>query len=245
MPPAATLTLPTEGRRERKKAATRRALIDAALDLFERRGFDRVTVEEIADRVDVAARTFHRHFPRKEDVVFADSDQRLDRFRAALLARPDDEDVLASVHATYVELLGSIPDLDDERRRLRLVAGHDGLRAEQVRRLDGWATAIAELAARRSGARPSDLWPRLVGSCATAALVTVRRRWVERPDADFAEEVGRAFLVLADLASHPGASHPGASHPGTSDPGASDPGASDPGASDPGAPDPGDAVELT
>ena len=75
------------GRRERKKLATRRALADAALRLFDQQGFDATTVEQIARVVDVSARTFHRYFERKEDVLFADHAERISNFRA-LLAQP-------------------------------------------------------------------------------------------------------------------------------------------------------------
>lgn len=60
-----------QGRRERKKLQTRQALIDAALELFERQGFDATTVEQITDAVDLSRRTFNRYFTTKEDVVMA------------------------------------------------------------------------------------------------------------------------------------------------------------------------------
>ncbi|HWO62981.1 MAG TPA: helix-turn-helix domain-containing protein, partial [Umezawaea sp.] len=60
----------TAGRRERKKAATRQALADAALRLFLERGFDAVGVREIADAADVATTTLFKYFPTKESLVF-------------------------------------------------------------------------------------------------------------------------------------------------------------------------------
>ncbi|MDR3472957.1 MAG: helix-turn-helix domain containing protein [Devosia sp.] len=65
------------GRRERKKAATRSALSEAALRLFLERGFDNVTVREIADAADVSTTTLMKHFPIKEALVF-DRDQDLE-----------------------------------------------------------------------------------------------------------------------------------------------------------------------
>lgn len=69
-------------RRERKKAATRRALADAALRLFLERGYDNVTVREVADAADVATTTLLKHFASKAALVF-DKDTDLE---AALIA---------------------------------------------------------------------------------------------------------------------------------------------------------------
>lgn len=64
------------GRRERKKLATRRALIDAAVELFTARGFAGTTVAQIAEHADVSTRTFFLHFPTKEDVLAGEGDAR-------------------------------------------------------------------------------------------------------------------------------------------------------------------------
>jgi AcrR family transcriptional regulator len=58
------------GRRERKKAATRQAIADAALQLFLQRGYDEVSIREIADAADVSTTTLFKHFTGKEALVF-------------------------------------------------------------------------------------------------------------------------------------------------------------------------------
>jgi AcrR family transcriptional regulator len=72
--------------RERKRTRTRQALIDAAADLFERRGYDRTTIADIAAAADVSTRTFFSYFASKEDVLFPDADARV---KAALTAIDD------------------------------------------------------------------------------------------------------------------------------------------------------------
>ena len=81
---SATLTRPSsssvEGRRDRKKHATRQALRDAALQLVTERGFANVTVEDIAEAVDVATRTFFNYFPSKEAAVIGADPGRSSRY---------------------------------------------------------------------------------------------------------------------------------------------------------------------
>src|SRR6476661_3304092 len=98
------------GLRERKKARTREALHDAAMDLFSRHGFDGTTVEEIADACEVSPRTFFRYFPTKEDVLFADADARRDRLLAVLAERPAAEPAFAALCAAMRTLTADYRD---------------------------------------------------------------------------------------------------------------------------------------
>ena len=78
------------GRRERKKAATRQLIVDAALELFLARGFDAVSVREIADRADVSPTTVFAHFPQKEALLFYEEQGQRDRLVLAVTGRPVD-----------------------------------------------------------------------------------------------------------------------------------------------------------
>ncbi|MEJ2503485.1 MAG: helix-turn-helix domain containing protein, partial [Gemmatimonadota bacterium] len=64
-----TVTQPGS-RRERKKEATRRRIVDAATRLFGERGFDAPTVDEIAESADVAKGTIYNYFSTKEELLF-------------------------------------------------------------------------------------------------------------------------------------------------------------------------------
>jgi AcrR family transcriptional regulator len=102
----------TLGRRDRKRNATRDALVEAAITLFEEKGFAATTVDEIAERADVAQRTFFRHFATKEAVLFPDSSEGAREFTAALASQPDGEPLLTSVLGAFATAMSEVTDED-------------------------------------------------------------------------------------------------------------------------------------
>jgi AcrR family transcriptional regulator len=77
--------------RDRKKARTRQAIIDAATELFATRGYEETTVADIAAAADIGTRTFFSYFASKEEVLFPQSDARVQAALDAIATRePDD-----------------------------------------------------------------------------------------------------------------------------------------------------------
>ena len=74
-----TSTVPNEGRRERKKRETRQRISDVATGMFMQRGFDGVTIAEIAEAADVSVNTVYNYFPVKEDLFFDREEEMVDR----------------------------------------------------------------------------------------------------------------------------------------------------------------------
>lgn len=107
------------GRRERKKAQTRRALAEAAKRLFVEKGYDQVSVKEIADAVDISVPTVFAHVPDgKEALMFDDGVERREGLLAAVHGRPAGQSVLAALRGF---LRGRGPFVDNpspEFRRL-------------------------------------------------------------------------------------------------------------------------------
>src|SRR5882757_8130741 len=80
------MSMPSD-RRSRKRLATRQSISDAATLLFIARGFDHVTVDEIAEAADVRRMTVFNHFPRKEDMFFDRDEEGREAVRQALRRR--------------------------------------------------------------------------------------------------------------------------------------------------------------
>ena len=166
--------------RERKKLRTQDGLEAAALRLFSERGFDAVTVDDIAAAAEVSPRTFFRHFRSKEDVVFRDNEERLERLKQELSHRPPDESPLTAVRLGILALAEDY-EVAKEAMFLRtsVMAETPSLLGRNLHLQQEWEAAIAEAVAERIGvAAAADLRPRLVAACALAALRVASDAWL-------------------------------------------------------------------
>jgi AcrR family transcriptional regulator len=95
---------PALGLRERKKQRTRATLIDAAVELCERQGFERTTVDQIAAVADVSPRTFSRYFATKDAIALALIDDAVDIAAAELARQPADISHFEALRRSYVTM---------------------------------------------------------------------------------------------------------------------------------------------
>jgi AcrR family transcriptional regulator len=114
--------------------------------LFAERGFDNVTVTEIANRADVDPSTFFRHFRSKESVLFTDVDNYVARIRDLIHQRPLDEPILDTLRAVTLELV-TADTFDNELEDLRaqLTQSSAELQAQTVVRREQVVTDLTEL----------------------------------------------------------------------------------------------------
>ncbi len=96
------------GLRERKKQRTRATLIDAAVELCERQGFERTTVDQIAAIADVSPRTFSRYFATKDAIANALIDEAIDLVALELERQPADVGHLEAIRRSYVAMYNNI-----------------------------------------------------------------------------------------------------------------------------------------
>ncbi|NYE72628.1 TetR/AcrR family transcriptional regulator [Microlunatus parietis] len=142
--------------RERKRQATRRALVEAATTLFLRDGFDETSVAAIARLAGVSPRTFFVHFTAKEDILFHHVERYAELAVAAVDALPDDATPWQAVHAAMIAMIDAADPIGDEADRLAPVRaelarrGH-GAPASLVRRLQGLQLAVLEAVRARFG----------------------------------------------------------------------------------------------
>jgi AcrR family transcriptional regulator len=193
------MTDPTPGLRERKKAKLRRAIQTAALHLFETRGYEHTTVEQIAEAAETSTTTFYRYFPTKEDVVL-DNDAS-PRFEATVATRPADEPLTATIRAAMGAVVAAAEaDRDLTLARMRLVATVPALEAryagEERRTID----LLTRLLASRTNRPADDYQLELVAFVLAAVLFTASRRWIaEQGATSLASLVEQALATVEPL----------------------------------------------
>ncbi|MDP4509825.1 TetR/AcrR family transcriptional regulator [Nonomuraea turcica] len=146
--------------RERKQQRSREAIIEAAHVLFEERGFDKVTVADIAERAEVGRATFFRYFGDKQEVVFADGGDleavlaeatEITADRPIGDALPAALAVARRIVASYVRRITAEPA--GYTRHERLVASHPELLARSLTKQRRYAELLRDLLAGQ-GASP-------------------------------------------------------------------------------------------
>ncbi|MGW6205466.1 TetR/AcrR family transcriptional regulator [Streptomyces sp. NPDC055089] len=190
-----------EGLRERKKRQTRQYLSDVATGLFLERGFDAVTIAEIARAADVSVNTVYNYFPTKEDLFLDRSQGVVDRLSRYVRGRDEGESAADAVlRELRVQVEGVSPTvglMDGYERFMRVIEGADSLKArlwhiqqEALQRLEG------------------TLWEECGAGDRTASLVAGQLSWVhatlmayiggEMVAGRNPAEVSRDALVLLD-----------------------------------------------
>ncbi|HWI74839.1 MAG TPA: helix-turn-helix domain-containing protein [Baekduia sp.] len=177
---------PPPGLRERKKQQTRQLIAEAARKLFAERGFEQVTVAEVARAADVSQQTVFNHFPTKEDLVF----WRLGAFEDDLLAtvreRPAGESALAAFRRFLLGQSGLLrsprPEAREELAALtRTIDESPALLAREQQIFAQYTDALAALLAQETSGDDRELEPWVAANAMTGvhrALVRHARRRV-------------------------------------------------------------------
>lgn len=188
-----------EGLAPRRLRRTRREIADAAMGLFAQRGFDQVSVAQVAAAARVSEKTVFNHFETKADLVF-DADQGLvEGLVAAVVERGVGESALEAVRRFLAGLAASFGQGESAARRQvfrRVVTASPALRAHQRVMAARYEDALAVVLAEQTGAAPGSPEPYV----AAVALVGALRAGFDAAPASGgpAAAMSRALDVLAE-----------------------------------------------
>ncbi len=172
------------GLRERKKQQTRQLIADTARRLFAERGFEAVTVVEVARAADVSEATVFNYFPTKEDLFYS----RLEAFEEDLLAAIHERDPGVSVPAAFRDFMlkqrgvfdlkaaGGDEEATEQMRTVtRVITESPALLARERQVFADYSRSLAALIAEETGAAPDDVVPAAVAN----ALIGVHRSLID------------------------------------------------------------------
>jgi AcrR family transcriptional regulator len=166
--------------RHRHKEATRRELRAVALELFERNGFSRTSVDDIARAAAVSRSTFFRYFPSKETLLIGEADGNADLFLRLLAERPPHEGRMKALEATLVSFAQKLRS--DERRDEvllleRIIAEEPSLNARRAAVVARWRLEVSRVLAARRGQEEPDLEDALAAAVLTQITEQLANEW--------------------------------------------------------------------
>jgi AcrR family transcriptional regulator len=186
--------------RERNKVRTRAAIERAALDLFSARGFDAVTLAEVADAAEVGQRTLFRYFSDKEELLFGDDHALRLRLGELLAVRPEHE---PATTAALEAVLGLAPMWQDSRelgrRRRAVIDASPALAARERAKHSAYEQVLLGGLVARGLDRPA---ARLLSRVSVTCFDEAVTRWLDDDDPQrpgLAHRVREAFAVVARL----------------------------------------------
>jgi AcrR family transcriptional regulator len=190
-------------RRSRKRLATRESISIAATRLFLERGFDQVTVDEIAAAADVGRMTVFNHFPRKEDMFFDRDEEGRELLREALRQRDPRvapiEMLRLLAHRLIAEQSPFVRFTAASQGFVETIEGSETLKARARAVRDEFAQVVGLALCECVGREPADpdahLAADLLLATWTVALIQAHRTFRQRQDT---KEAKAAFLAIVD-----------------------------------------------
>jgi AcrR family transcriptional regulator len=182
----------------RKRELVRDEIARAAWQLFDERGYEAATVDEIARAAGVSRRTFFRYFGSKEDVVVGTSDAFAEDFLAAFARRPKAEPPIVSIQRALRPLVEErLADVGQSRAIVRLLRDSRTLRRAMLERHARMEERLATMIAARTGADTRrDPTPALLAFVARALSDTAFNVWYDQHPADTGAMVDDLFRRL-------------------------------------------------
>lgn len=166
--------------RERKKSKVRAAIVEAALDLFERQGFAETSVDEIAAAAEVSRRTVFRYFASKEDLVFLGQAEENRLVVQMIRDTPRDADPIAALLAGTRALLATSPDTREQMvRSQRIIAATPALAGHRQRVLQEVRDILVAGVVTPRMPKREALRMRLLVNLFIAGMQTVLEAWLE------------------------------------------------------------------
>jgi mycofactocin system transcriptional regulator len=183
----------------RRRSTTQDHITDVALDLFASRGFDEVSVDDVANAAGIARRTLFRYYSSKNAIPWGDFDAHLDHMRDLLDAMPSDVAVSDALRSALLAF-NSFDETETaiHRKRMRLILETAALQAYSMTMYAGWRGVVAAYVAGRIGAKAEDLIPQTVAWTMLGVALSAYGHWLADESQSLPQALGDAFDTVSD-----------------------------------------------
>src|SRR6202158_3535955 len=183
----------------RRRSTTWGHITDVALDLFAARGFDEVSVDDVAEAAGIARRTLFRYYPSKNAIPWGDFDAHLEHMRD-LLDKVDPDAPVADALRTALLAFNAFgaEETARHRQRMRVILETAALQEYSMTMYAGWRAVVAGYVARRLGAKPGDLVPQTVAWTMLGVALSAYEHWLADEAVALAQALGDAFDTVGD-----------------------------------------------
>ena len=183
----------------RRRSTTQDHITDVALELFAARGFEDVSVDDVAAAAGIARRTVFRYYPSKSAIPWGDFDAHLEHMRRLF----DELDPTVPIDEGLRDALLAFNRFDAaetarHRERMRVILQTDALQAHSMTMYAGWRAVVADFVARRMGIRTQDLVPQTVAWTMLGVALSAYEQWLADESVSLAQALGDAFDTVRD-----------------------------------------------
>ncbi|MCW2551060.1 MAG: Mycofactocin system transcriptional regulator [Mycobacterium sp.] len=186
----------------RRRSTTGDHITSVALELFASRGFDEVSVDDVARAAGIARRTLFRYYPSKNAIPWGDFDAHLDHMRELLQAVPADAPTTIALRSALLAFNRfDEAETARHRQRMRVILETDALQAHSMTMYAGWRAVVADFVARRLGLEVTDLVPQTTAWSMLGVALSAYEHWLADESVSLQRSLGDAFdTVNAGLA---------------------------------------------
>jgi TetR/AcrR family transcriptional regulator, regulator of mycofactocin system len=183
----------------RRRSTTPDHISNVAIDLFAARGFDEVSVDDVAHAAGIARRTLFRYYPSKNALPWGDFDAHLEHMRD-LLADLDPSVPMGEALRTALLAFNSFDEKETarHRQRMRVILETAALQAYSMTMYAGWRAVVAGFVARRLSAKAGDLVSQTVAWTMLGVALSAYEHWLADESVSLQQALGGAFDTVSD-----------------------------------------------
>ena len=183
----------------RRRSTSWDHISNVAIDLFAARGFDDVSVDDVAEAAGIARRTLFRYYPSKNALPWGDFEAHLAHMRD-LLSDLDPDVPIGDALRTALLAFNTFDDAETarHRQRMRVILQTAALQAYSMTMYAGWRAVVAAFVARRLGAKDDDVVPQTVAWTMLGVALSAYEHWLADESVSLLRALGDAFDTVSD-----------------------------------------------